>query len=184
MICVVILTPPSSFSANRTSQVKMPAAIERFVRKQNIEFMHNKNQYSMEFFQFMRKLLTCNAPYVQVQPGQDLVSAVLFSKEPNVRNIEHTRASLSIFRFCFAPDRFSVAVSGGRRVGHDQCATGVQVPLQCWFPHQENTEVRRKLLGCFAVVKVNRAGTKAITDGLIYDACTLAGVPHTSGTTH
>ena len=57
--------------ANRTSQVKMPAAIERYVRKQNIEFMHNKNQYSMEFFQFMRKLLTCNAPYVQPQPGHD-----------------------------------------------------------------------------------------------------------------
>ena len=49
----------------------MPAAIERYVRKQNIEFMHNKNQYSMEFFQFMRKLLTCNAPYVQPQPGHD-----------------------------------------------------------------------------------------------------------------
>ena len=63
---------------NRTSQVKMPEAIEKCVRKQNIQFMHNKTQYCLEYFQFMRKLLSCNTPYVQLPPGQDkLVGSVL-----------------------------------------------------------------------------------------------------------
>ena len=61
---------------NKTSQIKMPASIERAVRKQNIQYMHNKNQYSLEFFQFMRKLLTCNTAYVQPHQGQEkLVSS-------------------------------------------------------------------------------------------------------------
>ena len=49
----------------------MPAAIERCVRRQNILFMHNKNQYCMEYFQFIRKLITCNGPYVQPDQGQE-----------------------------------------------------------------------------------------------------------------
>jgi len=40
---------------------KMPAVIERAVRKQNVHFLHNRIQYSVEFFQFMRKLVTANA---------------------------------------------------------------------------------------------------------------------------
>ncbi|CAH3106557.1 unnamed protein product [Porites lobata] len=40
---------------------KMPAVIERAVRKQNVHFLHNRIQYSVEFFQFMRKLATANA---------------------------------------------------------------------------------------------------------------------------
>ena len=63
-------------AANKTSQVKMPAMIERCVRKQNIQYMHNKNQFSLEYFQFMRKLLTCNAPYVQPLQGQDKLVSV------------------------------------------------------------------------------------------------------------
>ena len=48
---------------------KMPATIESCVRKQNILFMHNKNQFSLEFFQFMRKLITCNSTYIQPSSG-------------------------------------------------------------------------------------------------------------------
>lgn len=40
----------------------MPAAIERSVRRQNIKFMHNRNQFSVEYFQFIRKLASCNIP--------------------------------------------------------------------------------------------------------------------------
>ena len=32
----------------------------------------------MEFFQFMRKLLTCNAPYVQPQPGHDKLVRIVY----------------------------------------------------------------------------------------------------------
>ncbi|XP_078379070.1 ubiquitin carboxyl-terminal hydrolase 9X-like isoform X2 [Oculina patagonica] len=50
---------------NRTIDVnrncQMPAVIKRAVRKQNVHFLHNRIQYSMEFFQFMRKLVAANA---------------------------------------------------------------------------------------------------------------------------
>ena len=40
--------------------MKMPSAIEYSVRKQNIKFMHNRNQFSAEYFQFIKKLVSCN----------------------------------------------------------------------------------------------------------------------------
>lgn len=40
--------------------MKMPPAIEYSVRKQNIKFMHNRNQFSAEYFQFIKKLVSCN----------------------------------------------------------------------------------------------------------------------------
>ncbi|XP_034939757.1 probable ubiquitin carboxyl-terminal hydrolase FAF-X isoform X2 [Chelonus insularis] len=43
--------------------IKMPPAIEHSVRKQNIKFMHNRNQFSAEYFQFIRKLVSCNSPH-------------------------------------------------------------------------------------------------------------------------
>ncbi|EPQ01875.1 Putative ubiquitin carboxyl-terminal hydrolase FAF-X [Myotis brandtii] len=46
-------------------------AIERSVWKQNVQFMHNQMQYSLEYFQFMKKLLTCNGIYLSPTPGQD-----------------------------------------------------------------------------------------------------------------
>ncbi|XP_011798106.1 PREDICTED: probable ubiquitin carboxyl-terminal hydrolase FAF-X [Colobus angolensis palliatus] len=55
----------------RPHQIIMPSAIERSVRKQNVQFMHNRMQYSMEYFQFMKKLLTCNGVYLNPPPGQD-----------------------------------------------------------------------------------------------------------------
>lgn len=39
----------------------MPPAIKRAVRKQNVHFLHNRIQYSSEYFQFMKKLVTANA---------------------------------------------------------------------------------------------------------------------------
>ena len=45
------------------SDCKMPAVIERAVRKQNVHFLHNRIQYSVEFFQFMRKLVTANVGF-------------------------------------------------------------------------------------------------------------------------
>ena len=39
---------------------KMPVAIERSVQKQNIRFMHTKNQFSYEYYQFMKKLINSN----------------------------------------------------------------------------------------------------------------------------
>ncbi|XP_051561998.1 probable ubiquitin carboxyl-terminal hydrolase FAF-X isoform X1 [Myxocyprinus asiaticus] len=52
-------------------QPKMSLAIEASVRKQNVQFMHSRMQYSLEYFQFIKKLLTCNSVYLNPPPGQD-----------------------------------------------------------------------------------------------------------------
>uniref|UniRef100_A0A8C5P965 ubiquitinyl hydrolase 1 n=1 Tax=Leptobrachium leishanense TaxID=445787 RepID=A0A8C5P965_9ANUR len=56
---------------SKPHQIKMPTAIERSVRKQNVQFMHNRMQFSLEYFQFVKKLLTCNSVYLNPPPGQD-----------------------------------------------------------------------------------------------------------------
>lgn len=60
--------------SNKNNTVKMPKAIELSVRGQNIRFMHNRNQFSLEYFQFMKKLISCNILYVTLQPGQEKLS--------------------------------------------------------------------------------------------------------------
>ncbi|XP_023806296.1 probable ubiquitin carboxyl-terminal hydrolase FAF-X isoform X4 [Oryzias latipes] len=57
--------------STKPHQVKMPTVIECSVRKQNVQFMHNRMQYSLEYFQFIKKLLTCNSVYLNPPPGQD-----------------------------------------------------------------------------------------------------------------
>ncbi|CAL1289008.1 unnamed protein product [Larinioides sclopetarius] len=63
-----------SFSDNKQNVIKMPVAIERSVRRQNIRFMHNRNQFSLEYFQFMKKLIMCNGPYVSIPNNHDKLS--------------------------------------------------------------------------------------------------------------
>ncbi|XP_054167467.1 probable ubiquitin carboxyl-terminal hydrolase FAF-X [Oppia nitens] len=46
--------------ANDKKLFKMPVAIERSVQRQNIKFMHMKNQFSYEYYQFMKKLISAN----------------------------------------------------------------------------------------------------------------------------
>lgn len=53
--------------------MKMPQAIEYSVRKQNIKFMHNRNQFSAEYFQFIKKLVSSdnhniNRQYLNEKP--------------------------------------------------------------------------------------------------------------------
>ncbi|XP_030636958.1 probable ubiquitin carboxyl-terminal hydrolase FAF-X [Chanos chanos] len=62
---------PAPASVPRPHQLKMPVAIECCVRKQNVQFMHSRMQYSLEYFQFVKKLLTCNSVYLNPPPGQD-----------------------------------------------------------------------------------------------------------------
>ncbi|PSN47507.1 putative ubiquitin carboxyl-terminal hydrolase FAF-X [Blattella germanica] len=60
-----------SLSDTKLGIMKMPPAIERSVRKQNIKFMHNRNQFSAEYFQFIRKLVSCNSPPVNRQHNNE-----------------------------------------------------------------------------------------------------------------
>ena len=59
--------------------IKMPQAINKCVRKQNIMFMHEKTQFCPEYFQFMKRLLTCNQIYTHSQQDK-LVSRLCFGQ--------------------------------------------------------------------------------------------------------
>ena len=64
----------------------IPAPIERSVRKQNIKFQHTYNQFSTEFFQFMRKLMSCQTPYMtpdKAISSQTSETNVMQSKDTN-----------------------------------------------------------------------------------------------------
>uniref|UniRef100_A0A4X1TVK3 USP domain-containing protein n=1 Tax=Sus scrofa TaxID=9823 RepID=A0A4X1TVK3_PIG len=60
----------SDLTITKPHQIMSPT-IERSVRKKNVQFMHNRMQYSLEYFQFVKKLLTCNSIYLSPAPGQD-----------------------------------------------------------------------------------------------------------------
>lgn len=46
----------------KETHLKMPLAIENSIRKQNIKFLHHRSQFTVEYFTFIRKLATGNAP--------------------------------------------------------------------------------------------------------------------------
>ena len=49
-------------SSSSSPSLKMPAPIQKSIQKQNVRFLHHRNQFSAEYFQFMRKVMLCNAP--------------------------------------------------------------------------------------------------------------------------
>lgn len=64
-------------SDTKLGVMKMPPAIEYSVRKQNIKFMHNRNQFSAEYFQFIKKLVSCNPHNINRQNlNEKLVSSL------------------------------------------------------------------------------------------------------------
>lgn len=66
-----------SFPDTKLGVIKMPPAIEYSVRKQNIKFMHNRNQFSAEYFQFIKKLVSCNPHNINRQNmNEKLVSQI------------------------------------------------------------------------------------------------------------
>ena len=51
-------------NSTENKKIKIPAPIERSIQKQNVRFLHHRNQYTHEYFQFMRKIINANSPYV------------------------------------------------------------------------------------------------------------------------
>ncbi|RWS27831.1 putative ubiquitin carboxyl-terminal hydrolase FAF-X-like protein [Leptotrombidium deliense] len=79
--------------------IKMPVAIQRSVQKQNIKFMHTKNQFSVEYFQFMKKLLHSNGQLVQTHSQHDTVESKKDIEE--IAMICVHLASRFLFNTCF-----------------------------------------------------------------------------------
>jgi len=80
----------------------MPAPIERCVRKQNILYLHNRNQFSAEYFRFMRRLLLCNIPHGQPTGDEKLVRI-------DIANVISVCQSISTLSTYIAPSvKFSI----------------------------------------------------------------------------
>ena len=73
------------FAGSKNSKkIKIPAPIEKSIQEQNVRFLHHRNQYTHEYFQFMRKIINANAPYVNSEKVSLLLptidgAAVLFT---------------------------------------------------------------------------------------------------------
>jgi hypothetical protein len=57
-------------------KLRIPSGIERNVLKQNVEFMHIKSHFSMEYFQFVKKVMHTNLQHVQIAQGAPVVSFI------------------------------------------------------------------------------------------------------------
>ncbi|EDV30356.1 uncharacterized protein Dana_GF22987, isoform A [Drosophila ananassae] len=54
-----------SLTESRNMVLPLPKPIERSVRHQNIRFLHSRSIFSVEFFNFIKKLVSCNIPSVR-----------------------------------------------------------------------------------------------------------------------
>lgn len=78
MGCDRLLYKYGNFLDTKLGVMKMPPAIEYSVRKQNIKFMHNRNRFSAEYFQFIKKLVSCNPHNINGQNmNEKLVSFLI-----------------------------------------------------------------------------------------------------------
>ncbi|XP_078265313.1 ubiquitin carboxyl-terminal hydrolase 9X isoform X4 [Rhinoraja longicauda] len=111
-------------------QIKMPIVIERSVRKQNVQFMHNRMQYSLEYFQFIKKLLTCNSVYLNPPPGQDH----LLSEAEELAMISIQLAARFLFNTGFHTKKI---VRGPASEWYDALCILLRHSknVRCWFAH-------------------------------------------------
>lgn len=80
--------------------IKMPLPIQKSVQKQNIRFMHTKNQFSAEYFVFVKKLLSSNGQHVVTLSQQQQVRVSSDSIE-EIAMICTQLAAKFLFNTCF-----------------------------------------------------------------------------------
>ncbi|XP_060785798.1 probable ubiquitin carboxyl-terminal hydrolase FAF-X isoform X10 [Neoarius graeffei] len=116
--------------SGKPHQVKMPPAIECSVRKQNVQFMHSRMQYSLEYFQFIKKLLTCNSVYLNPPPGQDH----LLPEAEEMAKISIQLAARFLFSTGFHTKK---AVRGPASDWYDALCILLRHSknVRCWFAH-------------------------------------------------
>ncbi|XP_059175144.1 probable ubiquitin carboxyl-terminal hydrolase FAF-X isoform X4 [Physella acuta] len=86
-----------SIVANSIPPIKMPQAIEKVVRRGNIRFMHEKSQFSAEYFNFMKKLVVCN----QFLINQSIVEGKVTQEIEHISMISTELASKFLFNVGF-----------------------------------------------------------------------------------
>ncbi|XP_053482764.1 probable ubiquitin carboxyl-terminal hydrolase FAF-X isoform X5 [Ictalurus furcatus] len=116
--------------SSKPHQIKMPPAIECSVRKQNVQFMHSRMQYSLEYFQFIKKLLTCNSVYLNPPPGQEH----LLPEAEEMAKISIQLAARFLFSTGFHTKK---AVRGPASDWYDALCILLRHSknVRCWFAH-------------------------------------------------
>ena len=59
---------------------RMPLVVQRSVRKQNIQFLHNKILFSQECFSFIKRLVYSNVQQLQQTLQQQFQDQILFTE--------------------------------------------------------------------------------------------------------
>ncbi|KAH9509417.1 putative ubiquitin carboxyl-terminal hydrolase FAF-X [Bulinus truncatus] len=86
-----------SLATSSLPPIKMPAAIEKVVRRGNIRFMHEKSQFSVEYFSFIKKLVMCN----QFHINQSLMENKVTPEIEQISMISTELASKFLFNVGF-----------------------------------------------------------------------------------
>ncbi|XP_026685344.1 LOW QUALITY PROTEIN: probable ubiquitin carboxyl-terminal hydrolase FAF-X, partial [Diaphorina citri] len=106
-----LVTNMQSMSLSDQSCVKLPLAIERSVWRQNIKFTHDRNQFSIEYFMFIKQLAMCNiGPHqshnsdkmvmTYIQPLDVNTSDLLFNRNHYIKKlIEDSQVSEDCLKF-------------------------------------------------------------------------------------
>lgn len=113
--------------------MKMPPAIERGVRRQNVVFMHNRNQFSAEYFQFIKKLVSCNSSLLRLQ--NDKLVSVLDIRQ-NILNFKLFYLDRNIIHHNFTDP-------GLRRTVYVKCTVSLKISFSHWVSHEKVFERSR-----------------------------------------
>lgn len=111
-----------SLAESRFMCLQMPPPIERSVRTQNLRFLHSRNLFAAEFFNFVRKLVEYRGPSPSAIADK-LVSGWL-------HGFQYVGIGF-VIRICDTVATVRGVVVAGRPVG-----VTILVPL--WFPHEED----------------------------------------------
>lgn len=106
-----------SLAESRNCVLSMPAPIEKSVRSQNLRFLHSRNLFSTEFFNFIRKLVEFRAQSTGVEKLVRFLAIVL-------------GRPLIVFYFVFSDTTSGRAIVIG-------CATSFTISFSLWIPNEK-----------------------------------------------
>lgn len=107
-----------SLAESRSWCLQMPAPIERSVRSQNLRFLHSRNLFATEFFNFVRKLVEYR--------GQSAIAEKLV-------NSKYKNIIVCYLHWIFV----LFAVTAGRGTVAALRTAGITIPFPFWLSHQE-----------------------------------------------
>ncbi|KAI2802763.1 putative ubiquitin carboxyl-terminal hydrolase FAF-X [Blomia tropicalis] len=94
---ITVDSPLEMDSNHLPTKIEMPSSIKRNVQHQNIRFLHQRNQFSEEFYYFMKRIIHCNIKPTQIVSSNQNENGKLDLIIYTTLNL----ASRFLFFFCF-----------------------------------------------------------------------------------